>query len=144
VLVTKIEALFNKFQEGFNHFDLVKVIDCYHVPCTLNTPDKMSLINTTGELENEVDGIFAQLVNEHFVSFQLTNTSFMRLTDELIFVNMDWKFIDKHDQVFSEFSAFYHLTIKDKKLKIINVTSHQISNGKSLGIPFFLSIEHEI
>ena len=49
MLITNVEALFNNFKEGINHLNLMKVVDCYHLPCTLNTPDKLSLINTKAE-----------------------------------------------------------------------------------------------
>ncbi|MCJ8320983.1 MAG: hypothetical protein MJK12_15195 [Colwellia sp.] len=142
MLTTNIQTLFNCFQNGFYHFDLAKVVDCYHLPCTLNTPDKMSLINTKTELELEINNIFEQLANECFVRFELSNTSFTQLTDDLLFASINWRFIDKTNQVFSEFSAFYHLSIKDKELKIINATSHQISNSKNLSNPFALTVEN--
>jgi len=144
MITADITKLFNGFQKGFNYFDLAKVVDCYHLPCTLNTPDKMSLINTKTELEQETNNIFEQLTNECFARFELSNTSFTPLTDDLLLASINWRFIDKANQVFSEFSAFYHLSIKDKKLKIINATSHQISNSKNLSIPFTLTVENGI
>ena len=143
MLTTDIQTLFNKFQEGFKTFNLAKVADCYHLPCTLNTPDKMTLLITKQELSSEINSIFEQLKNEKFVSVTLHNASYMKLIDELIFVNIDWTFIDSTGQVFSEFSAFYHLITVDKKLKIINAVSHQISNSQRLGTPFSLTIEHK-
>jgi len=143
MLTTNVQALFHDFQEGINHLDLIKVVDCYHLPCTLNTPDKMSLINTKTELESEVKSLFTQLTDECFAQFELSNTSYMKLTDDVIFASIDWAFIDDNHQVFSEFSAFYHLAIKDKKLKIINATSHQINNGQRLLIPFVLTCENQ-
>lgn len=140
MLAENIQLLFNRFQEGFTHFDLEKVIDCYHLPCTLNTPDKISVINTGAELESEVSGIFTQLTNECFASVKLGNSSFMKLTDDIAYATIDWKFLDNKNQVFSEFSAFYHLIYtKDKKLKIINATSHQINNSQRLEKLFSLN-----
>jgi hypothetical protein len=143
MLITNVQALFHNFKEGINHLDLAKVVDCYHLPCTLNTPDKMSLVSTKDELEFEVKSIFAQLTHECFFRFELRNTSYMELTDNIIFASIDWRFFDDSHQVFSEFSAFYHLVIKDKKLKIINATSHQINNGQRLLMPFVLISENE-
>jgi len=143
MLITNVEALFNNFKEGINHLDLVKVVDCYHLPCTLNTPDKMSLISTKTELETEINSLFTQLTHECFFRFELSNTSYMKLTDELIFASIDWVFFDDNHQIFSEFSAFYHLTIKGKKLKIFNASSHQINNGQKLSMPFVLNFENE-
>lgn len=143
MLTADIQQSLNRFQKGFHHFDLAMVVDCYHLPCTLNTPEKMSIINTKAELENEINGIFEQLRHECFARFELSNTSYMQLTEDLSFATINWTFIDKTNQVFSEFSAFYHLSVKDKKLKIINATSHQICNEKNLSIPFVLSVENE-
>tara|TARA_B110000114_G_scaffold103755_1_gene109201 strand:+ start:359 stop:793 length:435 start_codon:yes stop_codon:yes gene_type:complete len=143
MLTTNVQALFHNFKEGINHLNLIKVVDCYHLPCTLNTPDKLSLINTKAELESEVKSLFTQLTKECFYRFELSNTSYMKLTDDMIFASIDWTFIDDNHQVFSEFSAFYHLVIKDKKLKIINATSHQINNGQRLLIPFVLTSENK-
>ncbi len=143
MITSSIEQLFNRFQQGFKNFDLTMVKNCYHLPCTLNTPDKMTLISNDAELADEINRIFEQLTDEHFTSGKLTNTSYMQLSDEIVFVCIDWKFIDKAEQVFAEFSAFYHLLSigneKDKQLKIINATSHQISNSRSLATPFILN-----
>jgi len=134
-----IQSLFNNFQLGFKVFDLNLVTACYNLPCTLNTPDKISVIKTKLALEDEVNDIFSQLKNEGFDRLELKNSSCMQLTDEIILVNIDWKFYDNTNQVFSEFSAFYHLVCaNDKKVKIINATSHQISNSQRLQTSFSL------
>jgi len=106
MLLADIQILFNNFQEGFLQFDLEKVVNCYHLPCTLNTPDKISVISTKEELENEVNGIFTQLSNECFTSVTLSNSSYMQLTEEITLASMDWKFFDKTNQVFLSFQLF--------------------------------------
>ena len=143
MLTETIQKSLNRLQKGFYHFDLVMVMDCYHLPCTLNTPEKISVINTQAELKSEINRIFEQLRHECFARFELNNTSYMQLTENLSFATINWKFFDKSNQIFSEFSAFYHLSVKDKKLKIINATSHQICNEQNLSIPFALSVENE-
>ena len=141
MITSSIEHLFNRFLQGFKNFDLTMVKNCYHLPCTLNTPEKIRVINTDAELSDEIKDIFEQLTNEQFAGVELSNTSYMQLSDDITFVSIDWKFVDQTKQVFAEFSTFYHLTMKrkDKQLKIINATSHQISNSQSLTTPFILN-----
>ena len=139
MLTTQIQTLFNNFKEGFKTLDLNKISKCYHLPCTLNTPESLCVVNTEFNLNSEIKGIFEQLKNEGFSYVNLSNTSYCILNNEICFVSIDWQFVDKHHDVFSEFSAFYHLMIIDKQLKIFNATSHQINNSQQLTTPFFLN-----
>jgi NADH:ubiquinone oxidoreductase subunit C len=116
---------------------------CYHLPCTLNTPDKIVLLESEQALVTEFTDIFAQLKQAQTKDIIGSNASFMQLTPssspQLILVCIDWDFIDENNQTFADFSAFYHLIDIDGQLKIINVVSHELENSKALVNPFELT-----
>ena len=138
MLTTQIHSLFTLFKTAIQTTNVEQLQACYHIPCTLNTPDSFTLINNDVELIAALNAIVEQLQQEQFSQVAVENMSYSKLGNNLYLVSMDWTFTDIANQVFSEFSAFYHLILVDKQLKIINATSHQITNSQQLAKPIAL------
>lgn len=134
----KLITLFSKYLEGFKQFDLVSVVQCYHLPCTLATPDNLVLINNTTECEQEFNNIFTQLKQNCTSDIVAKKLSFQPVTDNLALVCIDWDFLDEKRQVFADFSAIYHVVEVEDELKIIQVVSHDLTNSLSLKTTFNL------
>jgi len=59
--IDKIEKLFNEYLQAFLCYDLTHVSQCYQIPCTLSTPDKIVVITEPLMFEQEFNAIFEQL-----------------------------------------------------------------------------------
>lgn len=140
MLKQKLEALFGHYLAAFENYDLNKVCACYHLPCTLNTPDKVIVVNDIEQCREEFKEIFAQLQQANTDKIVAQKASYKQLNENLILACIDWDFIDNKAQVFADFSAFYHISVSYtdsaeetiQELKIINVVSHELSNSISL------------
>lgn len=136
----QVTALFNQYLAAFHGYDLAGVSTCYHLPCTLNTPDKIVLLTSQGEFNREFSEIFAQLKQANTSTIVANKASFTQLNEQLLLACIDWSFVDENQQVFADFSAFYHITVTEtvsndatkQELKIINVVSHELTNAISL------------
>jgi hypothetical protein len=148
MLKQKLEALFEHYLTAFENYDLESVCACYHLPCTLNTPDKIVLVNDIEHCKQEFNDIFEQLQQAKTDKIVARQASYMKLNKNLILACVDWYFIDDKEQVFADFSAFYHIgvTYADsaeetiQELKIINVVSHELSN--SISLPHSFSVKN--
>ncbi|MGL1958209.1 MAG: hypothetical protein OCD00_12920 [Colwellia sp.] len=159
MLTKKVEELFNNYLSAFKAYDLTQMINCYFLPCTLNTPDKIILVTNENEFQQAFNDIFDQLKQANTSKMSAQSASYRQLTDSLLLVCIDWDFYDGEGQVFADFSAFYHVAIiteqitkkateqiteqtaeknTEQKLKIVNVVSHELSNSLPLTIPFTL------
>ena len=58
MLTDKIETLFNQYINAFSAYDIEQVRACYHLPCTLHTPDKVVLIENDADFDQEFSSIF--------------------------------------------------------------------------------------
>ncbi|MDP7592673.1 MAG: hypothetical protein QF552_08265 [Litorilituus sp.] len=149
MLKQKLEVLFGQYLNAFERYDLDKVCDCYHLPCTLNTPDKIVLINDVKQCEQEFSAIFTQLAQANTDKIIARKASYMHLNENLVIACIDWDFVDDKAQVFADFSAFYHISvtysdsakITIQELKIINVVSHELSNSISLPHTFLVTAQ---
>jgi hypothetical protein len=141
VLTSKIEQFFNVFIDGFKTNDIKKLQACYHLPCTLNTPEYIDVITNNEQLSIYFQVIFSQLEQEQFSHVNITNTHYTVMANDFILACVDWSFIDNAGIVFSNFSAFYHLSWKNEQLTIMNATSHNSENSQKLAIPFQLEIK---
>ena len=138
MLTNKISNLFNQYLLAFKQYDLNNVMACYNLPCTLNTPDKLVLLQNSKNGQQEFTDIFTQLQQEKMRDIIVRKASYSSITDTLLLVSIDWEFIDDNNEIFADFCALYHLIIVDDGLKIINVASHDLSNSLTLAHSFSL------
>lgn len=136
---TQIVSLFTGYLAGFKSYDLGKVTSCYHLPCTLHTPDKIVLLNNAKACRQEFSDIFKQLKQAKTSDILVKKASYSLITENLFFVCIDWAFIDGQGEIFADFCAIYYLVLIENELKIINVVSHDLSNSLSLDYPFVLN-----
>ncbi len=134
----KIAELFKAYLSAFKNYDLDKVVACYHLPCTLNTPDKVVLLKDIKTCQQEFSDIFTQLEQAKTSDIIAEKASYSLLSENLFFACIDWTFIDGQGEIFADFCAIYHLTLINNELKIINVISHDLSNSLTLDYPFVL------
>jgi len=142
VKAQQIETLFDHYLAAFSAYDLDAVVACYHIPCTLHTPDKIVLINSIDDCRQELNDIFTQLKQANTAKIIARKASYMSINDELVLACVDWDFIDEQGQVFADFCAFYHLSIPNstkQEIAIVNVVSHELSNSLSLSNVFSIS-----
>ncbi len=142
VKTQQIETLFNQYLAAFSAYDLEAVVACYHLPCTLHTPDKIVLVNSIDDCRQEFNNIFTQLKQANTAKIMARRASYMSINDDLLLVCVDWDFIDDQGQVFADFCAYYHISILDgpeQKLSIVNVVSHELSNSVPLANVFSIS-----
>ncbi len=135
---SSIEKLFNDYLVSFKSYNIDDVAKCYHLPCTLNTPDNVVYLSGIKELKQEFSNIFTQLKQANTKSIIARKASYLAMTKNLFLVCIDWDFIDDKAEVFADFCAIYHLTLVDNELKIFNVVSHDLSNSLTLEQPLAL------
>ncbi|WP_114325397.1 hypothetical protein [Candidatus Colwellia aromaticivorans] len=138
----QIENLFDHYLAAFSAYDLDAVVACYHIPCTLHTPDKIVLVNSIDDCRQEFNDIFTQLKQANTAKIVARSASYMSINDDLLLACVDWGFIDEQGQVFADFCAYYHISILNstkQKLAIVNVVSHELVNSLSLANTFSIS-----
>ena len=138
----QIETLFNKYLAAFKSYDLDSVIACHHLPCTLHTPDKIVLVNSIDDCKQEFNDIFTQLKQANTAKIVAQKSSYMTINTGLLLVCIEWDFIDEQDQVFTDFCAYYHVSVLSgdkQELAIVNVVSHELVNALPLANVFYVS-----
>jgi hypothetical protein len=131
----KLQNLFKHYQKAFLAYDIDEVISCYHLPCTLNTPDKIILLSNQSDCHNEFSAIFEQLKQAVTSDVVAKKASYVQVSKQLYLVCIDWDFIDGQGQVFADFTAVYHVVDINDTLKIINVISHELESSLTLAKP---------
>lgn len=132
---TNLELLFKSYQDAFANYDIDNVSACYHLPCTLNTPEQVTLLTNQDDCQQEFGAIFSQLKDANINQILVKNASYSVISEKLYLVCIDWDFIDESGEVFADFAAIYHVLETDKTLKIINVTSHDLECTLTLSEP---------
>jgi hypothetical protein len=133
----KLQNLFKYYQEAFINYDLDGVSSCYHLPCTLNTPDKIVLLSNALDCEQEFSAIFTQLQQANTSNVVAKKASFSQVSKQLYLVCIDWDFIDEQGNVFADFAAIYHVLETNEALKIVNVVSHELDSSLTLAKPLY-------
>lgn len=131
----KLQELFKRYQQAFIHYNIDEVSRCYHLPCTLNTPDKVILLSSPSDCLQEFGTIFTQLKEAQTSDVIAKKSSFEQLSKQVYLVCIDWDFIDGQGQVFADFTAIYHVLNDEGTLKIMNVISHELDSSLTLTEP---------
>ena len=142
VTTQQIKTLFDHYLAAFSAYDLDAVVACYHLPCTLHTPDKIVLVESIDDCRQELDDIFTQLKQANTAKIVAKKASYMSINNDLLLACIDWVFIDEQAQVFADFCAYYHLSTlnrPEQKLAIVNVVSHELVNSLPLAKLFSIS-----
>lgn len=136
----KITHLFTRYLQYFKAYDIAGAASCYNVPCTLNTPDKLTLVINEDDCEKELEHIFTQLKAADTTNVVAKKASYQQISENVFLVSIDWDFFDGNQQVFADFTALYHVLVVGEELKIINVISHELSNSLSLEYSFLIPV----
>ena len=131
-----IEQLFQGYVKAFQQQNIAATQACYQLPCTLHTPDKVVLIESDKVFEREFLDIFTVLSHADIKRFVALKASFSELSEHLLLVCVDWQFIGPKNEVFTDFSAFYHLALSNGQWRIFNVVSQELSQSVDLNIAF--------
>lgn len=124
--------LFQRYLKAFKCYDLSTIKQCYHLPCTLHTPDKVAYLANESDFEQEILQIFTVLQQAKVSEIKITKATYSESLNDAVDVCIDWVFIDENGEVFADFCAFYHLTKVIQKFKITSVVSHELTNSVEL------------
>lgn len=130
-----LEMLFNKYLSAFITYDLNKTANCYFIPCTLSTPEKVLQIKDKQSFDNEFSAIFDQLKAMDTSEIKVLKASYEQLNEYMIIANVDWQFW-ANNKVYTDFTAFYTIAVEQNKLSIVNVISHELDSSLSLNHSF--------
>ncbi|GAA0821242.1 hypothetical protein GCM10009111_27910 [Colwellia asteriadis] len=136
----KITNLFTRYLQYFKTYNLAGIASCYHLPCTLNTPDKLTLVVNEQECHAALGEIFTQLKEAETSNIVARKASYQQIDETVFLVSIDWDFFDGNQQIFADFTALYHVLVVADELKIMNVISHELSNSLSLEHSFSISV----
>lgn len=128
------QALVNFFQQyshALSHYDIFLMKNCYQLPCSLSTPDKLLLL-CDENVEQELEQIFSLLKSGKTSAIKASNCSYQEITPSLFLVNIDWQFLTKNNNLFTEFTALYHIAIIGGELKVVSVVSQEMGQGLTL------------
>lgn len=134
-----ITSFFTNYIRAFKAYDLSKVTACYHLPCTLHTPDNIVLLTDKKQCCHEFNNIFMQLQEVKTSDILVRKASYSTISNDLFLICLDLAFTDEQDRVFTDFCAIYHLARIDNEWGIVNVVSHELSNSIKLKHAFVLN-----
>ncbi len=132
MITTKLQQLFQQYIKAFQQFDLQSVVDCYAFPCTLTTPDKIVLLKSSTDAEDEFTNIFSWMKQDNASQIGVISASYHEYSSNLAVANIHWQFQGEQNQILAEFAALYHIDITGKYAKIMHVVSHEIDSSVDL------------
>jgi hypothetical protein len=130
--------LFKDYISAFEKYDLTAARTCYHLPCTLHTPDKIAYLSDRESFDKEFEEIFIVLKHAKTKKIIPTAASYNNSANSSVDICVDWAFIDDNDEVFADFTAFFHVIKIAEQFKIVSVVSHDLTNSIELALPLTL------
>lgn len=107
-----VESLFRGYAEGFDDFDLPKVLDCFAYPVTIWQLGKGTVFADSGELAENVEALF-----DVFESEEITHSDFSvleaRSSGNAAFVALEWRQERSDGEPAMEFRCRYALRRND-------------------------------
>ena len=135
--------LYLDYIQAFSRYDIEATTKCYQLPCVMSTPEKVIVLSDTQAFIKEFDAIFTMLRDNNIDGFKASNASYQQIDGNTFIVKIDWQFFENANNLFTEFSAIYHLSYQQEVFKIINVISHDMCQVAELEHPLnFSAQEH--
>jgi len=135
----ELNELFTRYINAFKQYDLQAALSCYHLPCTLHTPEKIAYLYNEEKFEQEFIDIFTILQHANISRIVADNASYQYCQKSSLDVCINWLFYDENNELFTDFTAFYHIANEENSKgigKIVSVVSHEIQNSVELAQPF--------
>ncbi|MBL4910657.1 MAG: hypothetical protein JKX78_11690 [Alteromonadaceae bacterium] len=150
LLAQQLQQLFNHYHQVFKAQNIDEVLGCYHLPCTLVTPDRLVVLNNKQAAEVEFKEIFTginrlgiQSIKASEASYSVVNENVNEnIDDAIIMVNIHWQFFTAEGEILADFAALYHIIKNQQQLKIFQVISHE--NEQTINLPFSLTLMETI
>ncbi|MBA6302541.1 hypothetical protein [Colwellia sp. MB02u-14] len=130
--------LFKDYISAFEDCNLAAARACYHLPCTLHTPDKIAYLVDSETFNQEFENIFTVLKHANTQKIVPTIASYNQSANGSVDICIDWAFIDNDDEIYADFTAFFHIVKIAEAFKIVSVVSHDLTNSVELAIPLVL------
>ena len=132
--------LFEKYINAFIEYNIDEAQVCYYLPCTLHTPEQVVYIADSNSFKREFSDIFLTLQQADITDIRVINATYNEVSDNMVLVCIDWQFftVDKNTQqaqIFTDFTAFYHLGYFAQQWQIFNVVSQELSQSVQLPHP---------
>lgn len=125
----QLAQLFKHYIKALNDFNVGDMLKCCTIPCVLHTPDKIAYLPDEILFTAEFTQIFQLLQSADVVKIHPTASSYAEINPQLFIVSINWEFLDSNNEVYTDFSAFYHVSSQDDDFKITNVISHELANA---------------
>ena len=132
--------LFKDYISAFEQYDLTAARACYQLPCTLHTPDKIAYLSSIEAFNKEFEEIFTVLKHANTQKIIPTLASYNLSVNSSVDICVDWTFIDDNNEVFADFTAFFHVIRVAEQFKIVSVVSHDLTN--SVELPLQIQLMH--
>jgi hypothetical protein len=132
--------LFKDYISAFEQCNLTAARACYQLPCTLHTPEKIAYLSSVEAFNKEFEEIFTVLQHANTQKIIPTSASYNLSANSSVDVCIDWAFIDDNNEVFADFSAFFHVIKVAEQFKIVSVVSHDLTN--SVELPLQIQLMH--
>lgn len=135
----QLNELFTQYIKAFEQYDMSAALGCYHLPCTLHTPEKIANIINEEQFEQEFIDIFTILKHANITKIVADKASYQYCQKNSVDVCINWLFYDKNNELFTDFTAFYHVVNEEginNTGKIVSVVSHEIENSVELSHHF--------
>ena len=130
--------LFKDYIAAFEQYNSSAARACYHLPCTLHTPDKIAYLSDRENFDKEFEEIFIVLKHANTKKIIPIAASYNNSSHSSVDICVDWAFIDDKDEVFADFTAFFHVIEIAEQFKIVSVVSHDLTNSVELEFPLTL------
>lgn len=135
----ELNELFTRYINAFKAYDMAAALSCYHLPCTLHTPEKIAYLQNEEQFKQEFIDIFTILKHANISRIVADKASYQYCQKNTLDVCINWLFYDENNELFTDFSAFYHIANDESSAgigKIVSVVSHEIENAIELAQPF--------
>jgi len=133
-IAQQLNELFTRYIKASNVYNMDEILRCYHLPCTLHTPEKIAYLANQVQFKQEFIDIFTMLQHANISKIVANKASYQYSQKNAIDVCIDWFFYNDKNELFADFTAFYYMTYTDAdpSWKIVSVVSHELQNSIAL------------
>ena len=113
------QAFFDEYARAYESGDAMAVADMYFVPAVIMSEESKNVFTNNEDIAGHIQELIDKLQDVGVAGIDPEVCQTMRLSENILFSNVNWKFTDLQGQhIFSCFVS-YTLQVVDDRLKII-------------------------
>lgn len=116
---TPSQQFFEEYARAYESQDAYEVANLYFIPAVIMSDDRKNVFTNLDDVADQIRELMDKLEDVGVVHYEPEVCQSMKLSENIMFSNVKWTFLDSADEIIFTCMVSYTLQVVEDSLKII-------------------------